>query len=99
MLILVAAILVAVASLLYIGIRSNEMAVVMSAARDGAGNAIATLDAEYGCAIDIEQLGFDAGTITIHVKVRGGPPPDDNVIRDSLKDGILKFIHNAITGS
>lgn len=99
MLILVGAILVAVASLLYSGAGSNETAVVMSAVRAGAENEIAALDIEYGCAIDIEQLDFDAGTITIYVTVRGGPPPDDNAIKDNIRNGALKFIHNAITGS
>jgi len=98
MLILVGAILVAVASLLYSGAGSNEMAVVMSAVRAGAENEIAALDIEYGCAIDIEQLDFDAGTITIHVTVRGGPPPDDNSISDNIRMGALKHIYNAVVG-
>ena len=98
MLILVGAILVAVASLLYSGAGSNETAVVMSAVRAGAENAIAALDIEYGCAIDIKQLDFDAGTITIHVTVRGGPPPDNQTISDNIRMGALKHIYNAIVG-
>ena len=99
MLILVGAILVAVASLLYLGVGSNETAVVMSAARAGAENAIATLDTEYGCAIDVERLGFDAGTITIYITVRSGPPPDNQTISDNIRAGALKHVCNAITGS
>lgn len=91
--------MVAVASLLYLGIGSNETAVVMSAARAGAENAIAALDAEYGCAIDIEQLDFDAGTITIYVMVRGGPPPDNQAISDNIRVEALKHVYNAVTGS
>ncbi len=98
MLILVGAILVAVASLLYSGTGSNEMAVAMSAARVGAENAIAALDIEYGCTIGIEQLDFNAGTIMIHVNVRGGPPPDNQTISDNLRQGALKHIYNAIVG-
>ena len=98
MLILVGAILVAVASLLYLGAGNNETAVVMSAVRAGAENAIAALDIEYGCAIDIEQLDFDAGTITIHVTVRGGPPPDNQTISDNIRMGALKHVYNAIVG-
>ncbi len=98
MLILVGAILVAVASLLYLGIGNNETAVVMSAVRAGAENEIAALDIEYGCAIDIEQLDFDSGTITIHVTVRGGPPPDKQTISDNIRVGALKHIYNAIVG-
>jgi len=98
MLILVGAILVAVASLLYSGAGSNEMAVVMSAARAGAENSIVALGIEYGCAIDIEQLDFDAGIITIYVKVRGGPPPDNQTISDNIRIGALKHIYNAVVG-
>ena len=99
MLILVGAILIAVASMLYLGAGANEGSAVMRAARDGAENAIATLGAEYGSEIDIERLGFDAGTITIHVVVRGGSPPDDGTIKEDIGGGALKFIHNAIAGS
>ena len=99
MLILIGAILVAVASLLYLGVGSNEMATVKSAARAGAENAIAALDAEYGCEIIIEDDGFDAGTITIYVSVRGGPPPDDQAISDNIRSSALKYIYQAVLGS
>ncbi len=98
MLILVGAILVAVASLLYLSAGNNETTVVMSAVRAGTENAIAALDIEYGCAIDIEQLDFDAGTITVHVAVRGGPPPDNQTISDNIRMGALKHIYNAVVG-
>jgi len=97
MMILVGAILVAVASLLYLGAGSNEMETVKSAARAGAENAIADIDAEYGCEIIIEEVGVDAGTITIYVNVRGGPPPD-NQIRDNIRASALKYIYQAVVG-
>lgn len=106
MLILVGAILVAVASLLYLGTGSNESAVVMRAARDGAENAIAAIDADYGCSINIEELGFDAGTITISIAVRSAPPDNiawdnfrENIIKKNVRDGALKHIQNAVGGS
>jgi len=99
MLVLMGVILVVVASFLYLGAGGNEMATVMSAARTGAENVIAALDSEYGCAIDIEQVGFDAGTITIYVNVRGGPPPDNQAISDSIKASALKYIYQAVIGS
>lgn len=105
MLILVGAILIAVASMLYLGAGANESSAVMRAARDGAENAIADIDAEYGCEIIIEKIGFDAGTIAIYVEVRS-PPPDitwenfrDNIVRPNIRDGALKYIQNAVTGS
>ncbi len=98
MMILVGAILVAVASLLYLGAGSNEMETVKSAARAGAENAIADIDAEYGCEIIIEEVGVDAGTITIYVNVRGGPPPDDQTISDAIRASALKYIYQAVVG-
>ncbi len=101
MLILISAILIAVASMLYLGIGGNESAVVMRAARDGAENAIAALDAEYGCSINIEEVGFDAGMITITVSVRDIPTVDnfDNMIKENIREGALKHIQNAVGGS
>jgi hypothetical protein len=99
MLILVGVILITIASVFYLGAGAHERSTVMRAARDGAENTIAALGAGYGSEIDIERLGFDAGTITIHVVVRGGPPPGDGTIRDNIRGGALKFIHNAIAGS
>ncbi len=99
MLVLMGVILVVVASFLYLGAGGNEMATVMSAARTGAENVIAALDSEYGCTIDIEQVGFDAGTITIYVNVRGGPPPDNQAISDNIKASALKYIYQAVIGS
>ncbi len=104
MMILVGAILVAVASLLYLGAGGNEMETVKSAARAGAENAIADIDAEYGCEIIIEEVGFDRGTIKISVAVRS-PPPDftwenfkENIVESKIKDGALKHIYNAVVG-
>ena len=106
MLILVAAILIAVASMLYFGTVGNESAVVMRAARDGAENAIAAIDAEYGCSIDIEELGFDAGAITIYVVVRDAPPANitwdnfrENIVEENIRGEALKHIQNAVGGS
>ncbi len=99
MLVLTGAILVVVTSFLYLGTGGNEMATVMSAARTGAENAIASLDFEYGSTIGIEQVGFDAGTITIYVNVRGGPPPDNQAISDNIRVSALKYIYQAVIGS
>jgi len=99
MLILMGVVLMVVSLVFYQGAGGNEMATVMSAARTGAENAIAALDSEYGCAIDIEQVGFDAGTVTIYVNVRGGPPPDNQAILDNIRANALKYIYQAVIGS
>ena len=98
MLIMIGVILLVVSLFFYLGTESNEMETVMSAARTGAENAITVLDSEYGCAIDIEQVGFDAGTVTIYVNVRGGPPPDNQAISDNLRVSALKYIYQAVIG-
>lgn len=106
MLILVGAILITVTSLLYLGSGGNESAVVMQAARDGAENAIASVDAGYGCSIDIENLSFSTGTITISVAARNAPPDNiswsnfrDNTIKKNVRDAALKYMQNAVGGS
>lgn len=101
---MVGVILIAVTLILYLGTKANEMSAVMRAARDGAENAIADIDAEYMCEIVIEEVGFDAGSIKISVAVRN-PPPNitwenfkENIIEPSIRDDALKHIHNAVAG-
>lgn len=105
MLILVGAILIAAASLVLLGTMSNESAAVMRAARDGAENAIAAIDAEYGTSIDIENLSYDGEFITISVVVRNGPPGDmtwenfeENIVKENIRNEALKHMHNAVGG-
>jgi type II secretory pathway pseudopilin PulG len=97
-LLILAVVLAIVAGLVPLGRRSNEVSVAMSAARTGAGKAIAELNMQYGCAIDIEHLSFAAGDITIYLTVRGGPPPDNQTIRDNVRDEALRYICRALTG-
>ncbi len=105
LLVLVGGILITVTSLLYLGLGGNESSVVLGAARDGAENAISNLDARYGCAIDIDNLTFNAGTITVSVAVRNAPPKTftwnnfrDNVVKKDIREAALKLIQNAVGG-
>ena len=93
MLILVGAILLVVAALVAMGGQSNESAVVLSAAHTGADNAIAALDAQYGCTIDIRAIGLSANNVTIHLTVRGGPPPDNQTIENAIRDGAQELVN------
>lgn len=106
MLILVGAVLISIASMLYLGTGSNESAVVMRAARDGAENAIAAIDSEYGCSIDVENLSFYGENVTISVVARNVPPGDmswedfeQNVIKENIRNEALRYMHNAIGGN
>ncbi len=98
MLILMGAILIVASSMLYLGIGNNELVVVVQAARDGAENAMAALDAEYGCSIDIDEVEFDAGMITIGVLVRDPPALEnfDNMVKDEVRTSALGYILNAV---
>lgn len=105
-LILVGVILISITTLIYLGTLSNENAAVMSAARDGAENAIFVIDATYGCSIDIDNLSFNAGTITIRVVAVNAPPDNiswddfsEDTIENNIRTGALKYIRNAIGGS
>ncbi len=105
LMILVGGILIMVTSLVYLGLGSNESSIVLGAARDGAENAVSNLSARYGCAIDIDNLVFNTGTITVSVAVRDAPPDNftwadfrDNVVAKRIREAGLKMIQNAVGG-
>jgi hypothetical protein len=106
MLVLVAGILIFVAGMFFTGSWSNEPAVATRAARDGAENAIAAIGVEYGCSIDISDIGFRNGTITIYVAVRDAPPEgfswesfSEQILEPSIREEALRHIHNALHGT
>ena len=106
MLILLAAIIITVTSILYLSMGSNESAVTMQAARDGGGNAAAAMATDYGCLIDVEGVSLTSGTITINVAASNVPPEKftwdnfrENIIKKNVRDGALRQIHNALLGS
>jgi len=105
MLVLISAILISVSSMLYVGMGSNEATVVLGGARDGAENAIFTIDLEYGCSTSIEEASVSKGIVSIKVKVRNAPPPgyswenfSENIVEDMIRDQALKYIRYAISG-
>lgn len=93
MLILIGAILLVVAAFVAMGEQSNRGAVVLSAARTGADNAIASLDAQYGCTIDIKAIGLDANNVMIYLTVKGGPPPDNETVENTIRDGAQELVN------
>jgi uncharacterized protein (UPF0333 family) len=107
MMILLAGVLISVTAMLYLGTTSNETVVATRAARDGAENAIAAIDASYGSSIDITSVSFEAGAakIGISVAVRNAPPDNmtwgnfsENIVKYRIKVGALKFIRDAVGG-
>jgi hypothetical protein len=106
MLILTAAIIITVASILYLGIGNNESAVAMQAAREGAENAATAMAVDHGCSVDIDGISISSGTIIIDVIASNSPPGiftwdnfRENVIRKNIHDGALRQIHGALLGS
>ena len=105
LLVLISAILISVSSMLYIGMGSNDSSVVISGARNGAENAIFTIDMEYGCSTDIEEVSVSHGMVTIEVKIRNAPPTGyswenfkENIVENMIRDQALKYIRYAISG-
>jgi len=96
-LILFAAILLAVSSLLYLGQGSNEGQVLLSSARDGAENALHRLQEEYGGAARVGEVRMVRGTVKISVMVWGLSCPE-NVVREEVRGDALRFMWRALTG-
>lgn len=105
LLILVGGILLITTFMLSLGLRTSESTLAIQVARDGAENAISRMNANYGCSIDIDNLAFDSGTITISVAVRNAPPDNltwsyfsENIIKKYIREAALKLIQNAVSG-
>jgi len=95
---ILALVLTAALAFLPAGERGNEINTVMSAARAGASRAITELSMQYGCAIDITELNFDGGNITIYLTASVGGPPDAT-ISDEVRNEALRYIHQAVRGT
>jgi uncharacterized protein (UPF0333 family) len=105
LLVLIAAILMTVTSLLYLGTESNESAVITQAARDGAENAIMAIDIEFGCTLEVEEVSSSADNITIKIVAKNAPPSitdwdnfRENVIESNVREVALKHMWNALGG-
>ncbi len=106
LLVLVGAILVSIASMLYLGMASNEQTVVAQAARDGIENAALALQLEYGCELSATHVGVSHGDITMSIKIRNAPPQGftwenfrDNVVKPLLREQVLRFVGYALSGN
>lgn len=98
-LMVVAAILVMIASLMATGERSNEVSVALSAARAGADEAIVKLDTQYGCQMSVYDLSFkDNGTVTITISALSSVP-SNAVIENEVRTEALKHIYQVVTGT
>jgi hypothetical protein len=105
LLVLMGGILLTTTFMLSLGLVTNESTVATQAARDGAENAISNMSARYGCSIDIDNLTFSKGAITISVAVRNAPPDNftwnnfsENIVRKNIREAALKLIQKAVGG-
>ncbi len=92
-LLILAAVLSTVAALVIMGQQSSEITNAEAAARLGAENAIAALNMENGCMIDITWLGLRDDAITIQLAVRG--PGDLTAIEGEIGNSAEKYLLQA----
>jgi len=89
-LLILAAVLSTAAALVIMGQRSNEITNAEAAARLGAENAIAALNMENGCMIDLTWLGLRDDAITIQLAVRG--PGDLTAIESEVENSAERHL-------
>lgn len=92
MLMIVAAVLAVLATLMVRGVHSNEVSNAIAAARVGASEAIEALELEYGVDINITECDRDGDNVIICLSVQGSPPPDDITIKNSVGEAALSRV-------
>lgn len=97
MLVLFAAILLAISSLLYLGQGTNEGQVILASARDGAENALSRLQQEYGGEARVKEVKMGKGRVEIHV-MTWGPSCPENLLKEEVRGDALRFMWKAVTG-
>jgi len=99
-LLIVGAILVVISALMVSGQRSSEVSTALAAARTGADEAIAKLDAQYGCQMSVYDLSFNNGTVTITINALATVPSSAvGLIENEVRTEALKHIYQAATGT
>ncbi|MEM2866248.1 MAG: hypothetical protein QW098_03810 [Candidatus Hadarchaeales archaeon] len=96
-LVLFAAILLAVSSLLYLGQGTNEGQVILASARDGAENALSRLQQEHGGEARVKEVKMGKGVVEIHVMTWGLSCPE-NLLKEEVRGDALRFMWKAATG-
>ncbi len=92
MLMIVAAVLAVLATLLVRGVQSNEVSNAIAAARVGASEAIEALALEYDVSINITDCNLNGDNIVLHLSVQGSPPPDDSTVKNTVEEGALNRV-------
>lgn len=95
-LVLFAAILLAVSSLLYLGEGTNETRVILASARDGAENALSRLQREHGGGAAVGEVRVSGGMVRISVMAWGLP---ENLVGEEVRADALRFMWRAVTGA
>lgn len=96
-LVLFAAILLAVSSLLYLGQGTNEDRVILASARDGAENALFRLQRDYGGSARLAEVRMEKGRVRVSVMTWGLTCPE-NLVKEEVRGDALRFMWKAVTG-
>ncbi len=91
-LMIIAAVLTVLATLLARGVHSNEASNATAAARVGASEAIEALALEYGVDIGITECDRDGDNIVLYLSVQSPPPPDDSTVENAVGEAALSRV-------
>lgn len=97
-LLILAAVLIAVASLQVMGRNTNETTNAVAAARKGVNNAITELAVEYGDDISIDTWDMNGDNLIFHLFVQGNPPPSDALIENTTENSALNQLEQTVGG-
>lgn len=81
-LLILAAVLIAVASLQLMGESSSETTNAIAAVGRGVQSATAELAVQYGVEISISDWDLNGENIVFYLNVQGNPPPSDALMRE-----------------
>lgn len=102
-LILAAGILLISTSFFYWSLENHEVTTIIQATRDGAENALANIEINYGVSANIEYLKLDDNQIEISIAIMGTPPEiawadfAENVVKKTVRESVFCHIQYALS--
>jgi hypothetical protein len=98
MLMIIAAVLAVLATLMARGQHSNEVSNAIAAARVGADEAIEALVLEYGVDIGVTEWDLDGDNVVLYLSVQGSPPPGDSTVENAVGEAALSRVRQVAGG-
>ncbi|MEM3421939.1 MAG: hypothetical protein QW835_06465 [Candidatus Hadarchaeum sp.] len=103
-LILVAGIILTATSFFCWSLQNTELTTIIQAAHDGAENALATIEINYGCSAYVECFGLNDNRIEISIVILAAPPENINqfdftekVVKKMVKESVFNYIQRALS--